>query len=68
MAQLLRSDKGTLAEEVSLNAKAVFLNFLFWAQSGLVLGASEELRLEVTGAIKQTWQSKAMEIPLPMSR
>jgi len=69
MAELFRSDREALVEEVSLNAKAVFLNFLFWARSGCTaLGASEELRLEVTGAIRQTWQSKGIEIPLPMNR
>jgi len=69
MAELFQSDRRALAEEVSVNAKAVFLNFLFWAQSDCTtLGASEELRLELTGAIRQTWQSQAIEIPLPMNR
>ena len=69
IAELLRSNRVAFAEEVRLNRKAVFLNFLFWAQSDCgSLGASEGLRQEVTGAIRQTWQSKAIEIPLPMNR
>ena len=69
IAELLRSNRVAFAEEVRLNRKAVFLNFLFWAQSDCgSLGASEGLRQEVTGAIRQTWQSKAIEITLPMNR
>jgi len=33
MAELFGSDRAALAEEVSVNEKAVFLNFLFWAGS-----------------------------------
>src|SRR5438552_17508127 len=33
MAELLRLDRAAFIEEVSLNSKAVFLNFLCWAQS-----------------------------------
>jgi hypothetical protein len=63
MAELFGSDRAALAEEVSVNEKAVFLNFLFWAGSECA-AIGEELHREVVAAVMQAWNSSHSGIPL----
>ena len=63
MAELFGSDRAALAEEVSVNEKAVFLNFLFWAGSDCA-AIGEELHREVVAAVMQAWNSSHSGIPL----
>ena len=63
MAELFGSDRAALAEEVSVNEKAVFLNFLFWAGSDCA-AIGEELHREVVAAVMQAWNSSHSGIAL----
>jgi len=63
MAELFGSDRAALAEEVSVNEKAVFSNFLFWAGSECA-AIGEELHREVVAAVMQAWNSSHSGIPL----
>jgi hypothetical protein len=63
MAELFGSDRAALAEEVSVNEKAVFLNFLFWAGSDYA-AIGEELHREVVAAVMQAWNSSHSGIAL----
>jgi hypothetical protein len=63
MAELFGSDRAALAAEVSVNAKAVFLNLLFWAGSDCA-AIGEELHREVVAAVMQAWKSSHSAIPL----
>jgi hypothetical protein len=63
MAELFGSDRAALAEEVSVNEKAVFLNFLFWAGSDCA-AIGEELHREVVANVLQAWNSSHSGIPL----
>lgn len=66
MAELLWSDRAAFAEEVTLNCKAIFLNFLFWAQSECgALSINKELDRELIDAIIEVWESSHSAIPLP---
>jgi len=52
--------------EISTNRKAVFLNWLFWAQNDFSdFGISEEQRGNILGNLKQCWDFNHIEIPLP---
>jgi hypothetical protein len=54
--------------EVSANRKAVYLNFLFWAQFDFtpLLGIEMARRDEVIRMIKEAWDLNHIEVPLPL--
>ena len=66
MAELLRLNRAAFVEEVVLNWKAVYLNFLFWAQFDCAaLDIDHKQRLELLIAIRQSWKSNHSAIILP---
>jgi len=55
--------------EVSTNRKAVYLNFLFWAQSDFrVLDVDAQQRDSTIAHIREAWEFSHIEIPLPVCR
>jgi hypothetical protein len=55
--------------EVSTNRKAVYLNFLFWAQFDFTsLGIEMARRDAVIQMIKEAWDFNHIEVPLPVCR
>jgi hypothetical protein len=52
--------------EVSANRKAVYLNFLFWAQFDFTaLGIDQPQRDAIIKRLKEAWEFNHIEIPLP---
>jgi hypothetical protein len=55
--------------EVSTNRKAVYLNFLFWAQFDFVpLGVDTQQRDSTIAHIREAWEFNHIGTPLPASR
>lgn len=55
--------------EVSTNRKAVYLNFLFWAQFDFVpLGVDTQQRDSTIAHIREAWESNHIGTPLPACR
>jgi hypothetical protein len=52
--------------EVSTNSKAVFLNFLFWAQFDFnAQGVDAQQRDATIARVREAWEFNHIEIPLP---
>jgi hypothetical protein len=52
--------------EVPMNRKAIYLNFLFWAQFDCTaLGVNEQQRDAIMGRLREAWDFNHIEIPLP---
>lgn len=55
--------------EVSTNRKAVYLNFLFWAQFDFVaLGVETQQRDSTIAHIREAWEFNHIGTPLPACR
>src|SRR5215469_15388339 len=66
MTELLRLNREALVEEVILNRKAIYLNFLFWAQFDCAaLKLDQKQRLELLDSIRQAWELNDSAIGLP---
>jgi hypothetical protein len=54
--------------EVAANRKAVFLNFLFWAQFDFArLGIDQTQRDAIIEKVREAWDFNHIEIPLPLA-
>ncbi len=52
--------------EVSTNRKAMFLNFLFWAQFDFTsFGVTQKQRDVTIGRLKEAWTFNHIDVPLP---
>lgn len=52
--------------EVSTNRKAVYLNFLFWAQFDFTpFGIDAQHRVSTVAHVREAWEFNHIEIPLP---
>lgn len=66
MAELLRLNTEAFAEEVILNQKAIYLNFMFWSQLDCAsLNLDQKQHLELLDGIRQAWESNHGAIRLP---
>jgi hypothetical protein len=55
--------------EVSANRKAVYLNFLFWAQLDFTpLGIEQTQRDAIIKKLGEAWDFNHVEIPLPLAK
>jgi hypothetical protein len=55
--------------EMSASRKAVYLNFLFWAQFDFTgLGINEQRRDAIIARLREAWEFNHIEIPLPVCR
>lgn len=55
--------------EVSTNRKAIYLNFLFWAQFDFsIVGLSLQEREATLETLREAWNFNHIEIPLPVCR
>jgi hypothetical protein len=53
--------------EVSTNRKAVYLNFLFWAQFDFTgRGVEQQQRDEIIKKLAEAWEFNHIEVPLPL--
>jgi hypothetical protein len=54
---------------VSASRKAVYLNFLFWAQFDFTgLGINEQRRDTIIARLREAWEVNHIEMPLPVCR
>jgi hypothetical protein len=54
--------------EVAANRKAVFLNFLFWAQFDFArLGIDQTQRDAIIEKVREAWEFNPIEVPLPIA-
>jgi hypothetical protein len=60
-------DFAEFSAEVSANRKAIFLNCIFWAKSGLeALACSSEQRFLFFTKLAKAWDTNKIEVPLPV--
>lgn len=65
MTELLRLNGKAFAAEVILNQKAIYLNFMFWAQFDCAaLDVDQKQRLELLDGIREAWESNHSAIVL----
>lgn len=66
LTELLRLNREAFTEEVILNQKATYLNFMYWSQFDCsALNVDQKQRLEVLDGIRQAWESNHRAIGLP---
>jgi hypothetical protein len=69
MSKMLECGTSDFVCEVSAKRKAVYLNFLFWAQFDFApLGIGQTQRDAVIKKLSQAWDFNHIEIPLPVDR
>jgi hypothetical protein len=54
--------------EVAANRKAVFLNFLFWAQFDFArIGIDQTQRDAIIEKVREAWDFNHIDVPLPLA-
>lgn len=66
MARMWGHSRNDFVSEVSINRKAIFLNFLFWAQNDFnTQGVNAQQREWTIAHLKEAWELNRIEVPLP---